>query len=242
MQQVHVGCAGWSLPRQHAAHFPAAGTHLARYAQRLSAVEINSSFYRPHRPQTYARWADAVPEHFRFAVKAPKGITHEARLRGCEGLLQRFLSEVAALGSRLGPLLIQLPPSLRFEADMAQGFFDQLRAQFDGNVVCEPRHASWFEPEANELLLRARVARVAADPAVPAAAAEPGAWPGLQYHRLHGSPRRYFSAYGAARIEALATRLRAAAARAPVWCVFDNTALGEATADALALDARLARA
>ena len=242
MALVQVGCAGWSLPRQHAALFPAQGSQLERYAARLGAVEINSSFYRPHRPQTYARWAEAVPGHFRFAVKLPKAITHEARLRQVDAPLHRFLSEVAALGTRLGPLLVQLPPSLAFEAGVARDFWGLLRARFDGDVVCEPRHASWFEPEASQLLVDALVARVAADPPVPAGAGEPGGWPGLVYQRLHGSPRRYYSAYGAARIEALAARLRAASARVPVWCIFDNTALGEATADALALQERLARA
>ena len=59
-RSLRVGCAGWSIPRQYAEHFPQRGTHLERYAQRLPAVEINSSFYRPRRPETYARWAASV--------------------------------------------------------------------------------------------------------------------------------------------------------------------------------------
>ena len=81
MPCAHVGYAGWSIPRQYAEHFPEQGAHLERYAQRLTAVEINSSFYRPHRPATYARWAAVVPEAFKFAVKVPKEITHTRRLR-----------------------------------------------------------------------------------------------------------------------------------------------------------------
>ncbi|MDQ3815662.1 MAG: DUF72 domain-containing protein, partial [Armatimonadota bacterium] len=77
---IYIGCAGWSIPSPHAPEFPAAGSHLERYAARFPAVEINSSFYRPHRPQTYERWAAAVPTHFQFAVKVPKIITHERRL------------------------------------------------------------------------------------------------------------------------------------------------------------------
>jgi len=73
---VKVGCAGWAIPRQHAHRFPEQGTHLERYARRLPAVEINSSFYRSYQPKTYARWAASVPEHFRFAVKVPREITH----------------------------------------------------------------------------------------------------------------------------------------------------------------------
>ncbi len=239
---VFIGCAGWSIPRAQADRFTPQGTHLERYARRLPAVEINSSFYRPHRPQTYARWAASVPDGFRFAVKVPKAITHLGRLRGVAEPLQRFLSEVAALGSRLGPLLVQLPPSLRFDADVAGAFFSALRARFDGGVVCEPRHASWFGPQAERLLAAAQVARVAADPAPVPEAAEPGAWPGLVYYRWHGSPEMYVSTYGDAALAALAARLQAAARGAPTWCIFDNTAAGAATANALDLAARLGRA
>ena len=78
---------------------------------RFDGVEINSSFYRPHRLSTYQRWADDVPDHFRFAVKMPKTITHEGRLRDVAEPLQRFLGEIAGLGDKLGPVLIQLPPA-----------------------------------------------------------------------------------------------------------------------------------
>ena len=95
------------------------GSHLERYGAILNAVEINSSFYRPHRTATYERWAASVPEDFRFAVKVPKAITHERRLKDVGDLLDRFLSEVSGLGPKLGPLLVQLPPSLSFQAGIA---------------------------------------------------------------------------------------------------------------------------
>src|SRR5690349_20087775 len=120
---VYVGCAGWSIPKEHAGLFPAAGSHLERYAARFAAVEINSSFYRPHRPGTYARWAATVPEGFRFAVKMPREITHRRRLVGAVELLDRFLDEARALGDKLGPLLVQLPPKLTFAGDVARAFF-----------------------------------------------------------------------------------------------------------------------
>src|SRR5688572_17535989 len=78
--RYYIGCAGWSLPKKFADAFPAEGSHLVRYAARLPAVEINSSFYRPHRPTTYEKWAASVPTGFRFSVKVPKWITHERRL------------------------------------------------------------------------------------------------------------------------------------------------------------------
>ena len=239
MHEWMVGCAGWSIPAEHAAQFADAGSHLERYAQRFAMAEINSSFYRPHRPATYARWAASTPPGFRFAVKVPRELTHTRRLANPAEPLERFLGEVHELGPKLGPLLVQLPPSLRFDAARAGAFFAELRARFDGDVACEPRHASWFTPAAEQLLAEARVGRVAADPAPAPGAGEPGGWPGLVYYRWHGSPEMYVSAYPPAALDALAAHIRAAAQTAPVWCVFDNTAAGAATADALALVARL---
>ena len=221
---------------------PVGGSHLERYARCLPAVEINSSFYRPHRPATYAKWAGAVPPGFRFAVKMPKTITHEAKLGRTGGLLDPFLAQVAALGSKLGVLLVQLPPGLRFDRAVAEDFFAGLRARHAGAVACEPRHPSWFEPDAGALLRGARVARVAADPGPVPAASFPGGWDGLVYHRLHGSPKMYYSAYPEEFITRLAAEiLDRQAAGADVWCIFDNTAAGAAMSNALALHALSAK-
>jgi uncharacterized protein YecE (DUF72 family) len=242
MPGLYIGVAGWSIPRQHAERFPEQGTHLQRYARRLPAVEINSSFYRPHRPATYERWAESVPEAFRFAVKVPREITHASRLRDVAEPLDRFLWEAGALGAKLGPLLVQLPPSMRFVAAVAEALFAALRARFAGDVVCEPRHSTWFGDAAERLLSAARVTRVAADPAPAHAAAQPGGWPGMVYYRLHGSPEMYTSNYGDDYLDALAQALDNAAQSAPTWCIFDNTTVGAATANALDLCERLSPA
>ena len=237
----YVGCAGWAIPKEAQSDFPAEGTHLQRYAARFPAVEINSSFYRPHRPATYARWGASVPPAFRFAVKVPKAITHERRLAGADVPLEAFLAEASVLGERLGCLLVQLPPSLAYDATTAAAFLTVLRARYAGPVAFEPRHASWFADPVARVLEAHRVGRVAADPARVPAAGEPGGWPGTIYFRLHGSPRIYYSPYDESYLDALADRLRAAATRTePVWCIFDNTALGAATPNALGLLARLA--
>lgn len=240
--KLRIGGAGWTIPRAVASKLPGEGSHLQRYARVLTGVEINSSFYRPHRPGTYAKWAAAAPGDVAFAVKVPKEITHERRLVGADAVIDRFLGEASALGERLGPLLVQLPPNLVLDPTVAADFFAALRRRFAGAVVCEPRHASWFG-DRGELLLRSfRVARVAADPARVPAAAQPGGWPGLVYYRLHGAPTMYRSAYAADRLDALAARLRRHRRdRQVVWCIFDNTAEGAATADALGLLARLGR-
>jgi uncharacterized protein YecE (DUF72 family) len=233
---ILVGCAGWSLPRPEQAEFPEAGSHLERYAARFDAVEINSSFHRPHRPATYARWSASVPESFRFSVKVPKTITHGLRLAQAGDVLATFLAEAAGLGDRLGCLLVQLPPSLHFEPAVAAGFFADLRSRSPVPLACEPRHPSWFMPPVDELLAELGVARVAADPARVPEAAEPGGSRKLSYYRLHGSPKMYYSAYSEEYVAALASRLQAdrAAGRA-VWCIFDNTTLGAATRNALDL-------
>ncbi len=239
---IKVGCAGWSLPRAAWPEFPAGGTHLQRYAERFNAVEINSSFYRPHQPGTYARWADSVPENFRFSVKLPKAITHQQRLVDSAPLLDEFLAQVNSLGDRLGCLLVQLPPSLAFDADTAEAFLRSLRERHRGPVALEPRHTSWFTAPCNALLHRFQAARVLADPVVHEAGDKPGGYAALLYVRLHGSPRMYYSAYQRDWLDALAVRLdRAAAADENVWCVFDNTAAGAAVTDALYTLQRLAR-
>ena len=236
LARLRVGVAGWSVPAASVHRFPPAGSHLERYAARLPCVEINSSFYRPHRRSTYARWAASVPKDFRFAVKLPKLITHERRLVDCGEPLARFADETGGLGARRGPVLVQLPPSFAFEAARVEDFFAAFAASVGGPVACEPRHPSWFAAGPEALLRRCAVARVAADPPPVPAAAQPGGWPGLASVRLHGSPIVYRSAYGGAGVARhAAAALDLARAGAEVWIVYDNTAAGAATDDALAL-------
>lgn len=230
---ARIGTAGWTIPASAAGQFPSEGSSLERYSKRFDCCEINSSFHRSHRLDTWRRWAAAVPEGFRFAAKLSKEITHERRLADFEEPLAAALAEMAELGDRLAVLLVQLPPSLAFEPAVAEPFLTALRARWDRHVAFEPRHAGWFEPEADSLLADRRIARVAADPAKVPAAAEPGGWRGLAYYRLHGSPVVYRSSYDDGRLEALAGRLAESAV--PTWCIFDNTASSAATGDALKL-------
>ena len=113
-----IGCAGWNLPKY--LRDPSL-SYLERYAQLFNCVEINSSFYRHHRPKTYARWADAVPEDFRFSVKAPKAITHSAEV--VKVTIDRFLNEIRELGDKLGPLLIKFPPRAAFKSSVASELY-----------------------------------------------------------------------------------------------------------------------
>lgn len=229
--QPCIGTAGWSIPAAHAADSPGAGSHLERYARCLNAVEINSSFHRPHRTATYARWAASTPADFHFAVKLPKTISHERGLAGCGALLDRFAAEVEGLGGKLGAVLVQLPPKLALQKRVADGFFKALRRRFAVPVALEPRHASWFAPGIDDWLAARAIARVAA-------AGAPAGWDGLVYFRWHGAPRIYYSAYDDAALAALQREVAAARQRgAACWCIFDNTASGAAFGDALRLRA-----
>lgn len=264
---IFVGSAGWNIPRVHKARFPTEGTGLQRYASRLNAAEINTSFYRPHAATTYERWAASVPPDFRFAVKMPKLISHERGLTRSREPLERFLGEIAGLGNRLGPLLLQLPPKYGFDARRVGRFFELLRARHEGAVVCEPRHPTWTIDAASKLLVKFHIARVAADPPRAPGLHEPGGWPGMIYYRWHGSPRPYFSPYSAEQIGDLAVKLRDATLRpsaaserrdrsgalgsrekasgevrgsGDAWCIFDNTGSGSAAGNAIDLRERLA--
>jgi uncharacterized protein YecE (DUF72 family) len=237
---IRVGVAGWNIPAQHAALFPGERQHLARYARRFSVVEINSSFYRPHRAVTYARWSATVPADFRFAVKLPREITHRRKLVDAAEPLDRFLAETDALGDKRGPILVQLPPSLAYTEPVARAFLEALRERFAGMLACEPRHASWFTDPVDATLARLNIARVAADPAIVPRAAVPGGWPKLVYYRLHGAPKMYYSPYAPQQLDAFAVALRAALKHGnEAWCIFDNTARYAATVDALGLIERL---
>ena len=248
--QIRLGVAGWSLPLALRSAQAAPQSVLEHYATLFNTVEINSSFYRPHRLATYQRWSLAVPESFRFAVKVPKLITHERRLVGCRNEIYAFLTAVFGLGDRLGALLVQLPPSFRFDAAVARDFFRAMRELTSVPIVCEARHVSWFDSAVAALFEDYQVARVWAHPAPPgcnvgAGGAEPGRF---SYRRLHGSPRVYYSSYDAQYLQEVATILASApAAPRPAqsdderWCIFDNTASGAAWSDAQLLQ-RLLRA
>ena len=245
-----LGTAGWTVPKQYLALFSVTAgsarlSHLQRYASRLRCVEINSSFHRPHRRATWERWAATTPDDFRFAVKAPKTVTHAAKLVNTGGALLEFFDAVRGLGDKLGPVLVQLPPKLSFDEGVAHEFFTTLRELHSGMVVVEPRHPSWFAASVDRLLRGFAIARVAADPPKGSElAARPGGWPGLCYWRLHGAPRTYYSDYGEHWLQTFAEQLQLledGAENRETWVIFDNTALGHATANAVWLDDALRR-
>jgi hypothetical protein len=240
MAAYRVGCAGWVLPKSHQPAFPEEGSHLERYAGRFTAVEINSSFYRPHSPATYARWAASVPTDFRFSVKVPRAITHDQRLVATDVLLDVFLSEARALGEKLGCLLVQLPPSLAYDAATAESFFNDLRTQYQGTVALEAGTrvgsratlkrgcAPIALRESRPTRLRSRLRRSRRD-------GPRSSTCGFTAHRESTTPRTTSSTW--------ICWASACAMRQPApttsGAIFDNTAFGAAVPNALGLMARL---
>jgi uncharacterized protein YecE (DUF72 family) len=238
-QTLRIGTAGWNVPAFLSDTFPAGGSHLERYATRMNCVEINTSFYRPHQPKTYARWARSTPKQFRFSVKLPQAVSHAEALHFEKAHLAQFFQEVIGLGEKLGVILVQFPPSLAFNRTRATALFDRIRHHTSVAVACEPRHESWFTENVDRWMAEREIARVAADPARIAGADEPGGWRGFSYLRLHGSPRIYYSNYDEAALNACASRIGTLVRNGSVWCIFDNTAAGAALGNALALEERL---
>lgn len=235
---IRVGTAGWANPGHQRALRQPELSHLQHYAACFNSVEINSAFYRLHRRETYERWAALTGRHFRFSVKMPKSLSHDAALRGSLKELDEFIASVRGLGAKLSVLLLQLPGQSEWQPRVARRFFGRLRERIEVPVVCEPRHPSWSGVSAERLFKEFDIAWVCADPVrVP----HPGkVAAGIRYYRLHGSPRLYWSSYAESDLQRWAERIADEHASFPqVWCIFDNTAAGAAWENAQALNAKL---
>ena len=234
--RVRVGISGWIYPEWRGAFYPgglAQKRELEFASRALPTIELNGSFYSLQRPESYRRWHAATPPGFVFSIKAPRFITHVKRLRGIDAPLANFFaSGVANLGAKLGPILWQLPPSMRFDPALVESFLEQLprdtaaaaelasrhdrrvrgraEADFGANRslrhALEVRHESFVDPALIRLLRRYRVALVIADTA--------GRWPEFEdvtanfvYVRLHGASALYKSGYTTAELKRWAARI-----------------------------------
>lgn len=224
---VHIGTAGWHIPLTVRESFPSENSLLKRYSLRFNAVEINSSFYRFHRQTTYERWAASTPPNFLFAVKIPLEITHRHRLVNIEAPLAQFLDGVSGLGVKLGPLLIQLPPSLNFEQKIVNNFFKLLRYKFKGKVALEPRHISWANSDTRSTFAEFNIVQVSSDLLLDPSQQESQSF---EYYRLHGFPKIYESSYNNLFLNQLAAHISDAS-----WVIFDNTKFGAAIENAISL-------
>ncbi|WP_432486907.1 DUF72 domain-containing protein [Kineococcus sp. SYSU DK018] len=231
MGRVRVGTSGWTYAEWRGVFYPPdlpQRLELEHVAARLPTVELNASFYALQRPQSYLSWAQRTPPGFRFSVKGWRAVTHERRLVDVQGALAGFFgSGVLALGEKLGAVLWQLPPSLRFDPEVLARFCALLprttteAAELTDGATGDPgggerplrhavevRHRSHERAELVEVLRAHGVALVTADTG--------GRWPLLQdqtadfsYVRLHGSPELYVSGYDDAALDDWAGRVRA---------------------------------
>jgi len=230
-----VGTAAWNIPKESASYFPTIGSHLERYAHLLNGVEINSSFFREHKPATYAKWARSVPLEFRFSVKLWQYFTHERRLTESGLALSRSLDAIAHLEEKLGVILIQLPPNLEFDPRVAEPFFSTIRQKTSAPIAIEPLHESWNLSTAQKLLRALQIARVQSDPdPCPPLFIENGET--LAYYRLHGSPIIYRSNYDSMHLQYWREKVvESLHIKGKVWCIFDNTTFGYATKNAISM-------
>lgn len=233
MVQILIGTSGWNYgPWKDGLY---AGVRrqdwLSHYASRFNAVEVNASFYRAVRPSTYAAWRAATPEHFRFAIKGHRLVTHVNRLADAAEPVLRQRDGASVLGERLAAVLWQLPRSLAKDGERLKAFVATLHRWPGVRHVIEFRHESWFDAETIDLLAAHDIATAISDSE---------RWPrwdavttDLVYVRLHGKPQCYLSPYPADAIADWAARIRAwrAEGRA-VQVYFDNTMQGAAVDDA----------
>ncbi|GAA4482881.1 DUF72 domain-containing protein [Rhodococcus olei] len=270
MARIRVGISGWVYPGWRGDFYPSGLPHrreLAYAAARVSSIEVNASFYALGRPQTYARWRAETPDDFVFAVKGSRYVTHVRRLADTRAALANFFaSGLLALGSKLGPVLWQLPPTLPLDPDAFDAFLRALprtttalaalAAHHDTKLpaeraltvaaavlpvrhAVEVRHPTFTAPEAAALAERHGVALVVADTA--------GRYPRIDgctgdfgYVRLHGDTVLYGGGYDDRALDAWAERISGWAAQGrDVYAYFDNDAAGRAPFDAMALQRRL---
>jgi uncharacterized protein YecE (DUF72 family) len=159
-----VGTSGYQYPEWKGSFYPEklpAAKMLPYYAEQFPTVELNYTFYRTPNRQILEGWSRATPEHFRLTLKAPKRITHIARLKDCGERVQQFCETAATLGSKLGVLLFQLPPYLRKDSALLAAFLDTLPA--DVRATFEFRHASWLDDEVYAQLASRNLALCVAD-------------------------------------------------------------------------------
>lgn len=257
---ARIGTSGWKYAEWRGKFYPKGlvqRLELSYAAQKMRTLELNGPFYGLMRPSTYQGWASEVSDDFQFAVKGWKAVTHLKRLNNVtEPLSEFFGSGVLELGAKLGPILWQLPPSLKFEAEILTGFLASLprtisdAAGFAGandpgislpiRYALEPRNESFNDPRVEELLRHYDVALVTSD--------NPGRFPvfhrvtaSFAYLRLHGVPKMYYSDYSDVDLGSWAERIRELiGSGTDVYCYFDNTALAHAPENAVSLERMIA--
>jgi len=247
LNAIRVGVGGWVYEPWNETFYPPGlpkARHLAHASRRLTSIEINATFYRTQAPATFAAWASQVPDDFVFAVKAPRAAAGRTNLAEAAPSIERFLANgLDRLGPKLGPILWQLTPQRRYERGALAPFLDLLPAELGGRPlrhVIEVRHESFADPAFADELRPRGVAAAMVDSEKHCfldLATAPFA-----YLRLERSVDDEPAGYPPAALDAWAARLRALAARGPVFAYVISGAKHRAPAAAEALIARLGEA
>jgi uncharacterized protein YecE (DUF72 family) len=236
--QIKVGCSGWVYHHWREVFYPKGlpqRSWFEFYAQQFDTVEVNNSFYRLPKPETFESWRTRSPEKFRFAVKGSRYITHIKRLKDPVESLSRFFESTDKLESRAGPILWQLAPNFQRDDDRLGAFLQALpRTHLH---TFEFRHKSWLSAEVYALLGQHRAALCIPDrPDLPQDIRTTTDW---SYVRLHGSDHDEGN-YSPTELDTWASRIREfSAAGCDVWTYFDNDQHGFAVENARALRAAL---
>lgn len=235
MARIRIGCSGWNYRHWKGGFYPAdlpAMRWFEAYASVFDTVEINNSFYRLPSATTFERWRDLAPPGFCFAVKANRFLTQAKKLKDCAEPLERMMKAVRALGEKMGPLLFQLPPRFRANADRLRDFLDLVPA--DVQAVFEFREPSWYADDILDLLQSRQASLCIHD--MPGSQPPPHGVGPLFYVRFHGADQKYAGRYGRTRLATWAERIcREAEGGRPAWVYFNNDLGGAAPKDAVLL-------
>jgi uncharacterized protein YecE (DUF72 family) len=241
-----VGCSGWNYKSWRGSFYPPelpAPRWLPYYASHFETVEINNTFYRLPDAATFAAWGAQTDDHFVMAVKASRFLTHMKRLRQPEEPLQRLFSRASALGSRLGPVLYQLPPTFTRDLNRLEAFLVALPKAWDGRRMrhaIEFRDRSWYVGEVFQLLERYDVALCLHDKRG-SPITKPFVGP-VAYVRFHGTSGEYRGSYSIRRLTTWAHKLaEQSQGGRPVFAYFNNDPDAVAPSNAAMLDTALKR-
>jgi uncharacterized protein YecE (DUF72 family) len=235
--RVHIGCSGWIYPHWRGRFYPEklpVKRWFAHYAESFDTVEINNSFYRLPRPETFDAWREQAPPGFCYAVKANRFLTQAKKLKDCEEPIARMMAPFRHLGDHLGPILYQLPPRFRVNVDRLEGFLRLIPK--DVINVFEFRDKSWYVEAVLALLDRYGASFCVHD--MPGLESEPIAVGPIAYLRFHGGQGKYWGRYPEERLLDWAGWIaeQARGGRA-VWAYFNNDTEAAAIDDALTLKA-----
>ena len=232
---IHVGCSGWVYKHWRGILYPEGLPQrlwFDRYAQDFDTVEINNSFYRLPSGDTFQKWRDQAPPGFCYAVKANRFLTQAKKLKECEEPLERMMIAVRRLGDRLGPMLYQLPPTLKLNLDRLRDFLEIVPK--DVTNVFEFREKSWYVPETYDLLDRYGASFCVHD--MPGSTSDRVAVGAAAYVRFHGGEGKYWGRYSDDRLLGWSDWILGQARQGrQVWCYFNNDIHGHAIHDAQTL-------